>query len=553
MKINFIVNQEDQNSELDANILSFLFKKIKYTTDIKLVNVNNFKCDNASINFFLGTMNNVLTKYAKFNIFVPNSHVFKRQELVLLDNFDYVLCKSKYTKVMFENHVSKEKLKFISWRSTDMNSNTDKDYSQFMLYCYDKNYTQYKKIIEAWKDNYPTLNIVGFSEFKKADNIKYHVNIKQNDFEKLFNNCGFHICCNETDTFSHNINQCALVKSVPIIINSAPMNEIISSDNMYTLQGKKKKLATFLGNKTVFSESSFQSNIESIMKITDETLFDNMGSRGRSDALKNHSINDSIFKETIKEIFDNVRRTPKNKPDIIKEYPKISLVTLVHNRKEFFNLSVYNYNTNEYPKDKIEWIVYDTSKDEQSVEKLLPPIEEREKQNIKYIHNNTIMSIGETRNQAVLSCSNDIVIFNDDDDFYYPKNIMKRVEELLHSGKKIVGCTILGCFNINKCISFIESNPITNNIQDRVSVATLGFYKSCWENTKFLDESIGEAHDFILNNLNEFHEISWEDVIVSLVHRYNTTNRITPDTQPNGNHYGFSKGLFKYLTELQNT
>ena len=41
-------------------------------------------------------MNNVLTKYAKFNIFVPNSHVFKRQELVLLDNFDYVLCKSKY-------------------------------------------------------------------------------------------------------------------------------------------------------------------------------------------------------------------------------------------------------------------------------------------------------------------------------------------------------------------------------------------------------------------------------------------------------------------------
>ena len=49
MKINFIVNQEDQNSELDANILSFLFKKIKYTTDIKLVNVNNFKCDNAAL------------------------------------------------------------------------------------------------------------------------------------------------------------------------------------------------------------------------------------------------------------------------------------------------------------------------------------------------------------------------------------------------------------------------------------------------------------------------------------------------------------------------
>ena len=31
----------------------FMFKKIKDNTDIKLVNVNNFKCENASINFFL--------------------------------------------------------------------------------------------------------------------------------------------------------------------------------------------------------------------------------------------------------------------------------------------------------------------------------------------------------------------------------------------------------------------------------------------------------------------------------------------------------------------
>ena len=553
MKINFIVNEEDQNSVLDANILSFMFKKIKNNTDIKLVNVNNFKCDNASINFFLGTMNNVLNTHAKFNILIPNSHNFKRQDLDLISNFDYVLCKSKYTKTMFENHVPKDKLKYISWRSTDINSNTDKDYSQFMLYCYDQNYTQYKKIIESWKEDYPTLNVIGFSDFKKAENIKYHQNVKQNDFEKLFNNCGFHICCNETDTFSHNVNQCALVKSVPIIINSAPMNELINKDNMYILTGKKKKLTTFLGNKTVFSESSFQSTIESIMQIQDVTLFENMGTRSRNDALKNHSMNDSLFKDTIKEIFNNIRSTPKAKVEKINEYPMVSLVTLVHNRKEFFNLSVYNYNTNDYPKDKIEWVVYDTSKEDQKVEKLLPPLDEREKENIKYIHNDKVMSIGETRNTAISYCSNEIIIFNDDDDFYYPKNITKRVESLLNSGKKIVGCTILGCFNINKCISFIESNPINNNLQDRVSVATLGFYKSSWENHRFLDESIGEAHDFIKNNISNFHEISWEDVIVSLVHRYNTTNRITPETPPNGNHYGFSRGLFNYLIELQKT
>ena len=41
------------------------------------------------------------------------------------------------------------------------------------------------------------------------------------------------------------------------------------------------------------------------------------------------------------------------------------------------------------------------------------------------------MSIGET---VILQyhCSNEIIIFNDDDDFYFPKNITKRVEELLN-------------------------------------------------------------------------------------------------------------------------
>ena len=52
MKINFIVNKEDYNSTLDSNILDFLFKKIKGLHDIKIVDINNFKCDNASINFF---------------------------------------------------------------------------------------------------------------------------------------------------------------------------------------------------------------------------------------------------------------------------------------------------------------------------------------------------------------------------------------------------------------------------------------------------------------------------------------------------------------------
>ena len=53
MKLNFIVDESNQTSVADANILSFLFKKIKDKTDIKMIDIKNFKCDNASINIFL--------------------------------------------------------------------------------------------------------------------------------------------------------------------------------------------------------------------------------------------------------------------------------------------------------------------------------------------------------------------------------------------------------------------------------------------------------------------------------------------------------------------
>ena len=55
------------------------------------------------------------------------------------------------------------------------------------------------------------------------------------------------------------------------------------------------------------------------------------------------------------------------------------MVTLVHNRKEFFNLSVYNYNTTDYPKDKIEWVIVDDGT--QDLTDLIPYNDNR----IKYI------------------------------------------------------------------------------------------------------------------------------------------------------------------------
>jgi hypothetical protein len=551
MKINFIVNKEDYNSTLDTSILGFLFKKIKDTTEIKIVDINNFKCDNASINFFLGTINNVLLKHAKCNIFVINNQNFKRSNLPLLNNFNYVFCKSKMVCTLLENYVDKEKIKFVSWRSTDLSlSNSEKDFNSVLLYCYDRQYTQYNTIINNWKETYPTLQVVNYEPIRKSSNIIYNSNIDQIKYEKLFNNCGFHLCLQESDCFAHNINQCCLVRSIPIFINGAPMNDITNSDNVFSINGKKKKLSTFIGNKTTLLIDNLHTVMEKINNLNEET-FENMGESCRNDAMKNHSLNDSLFKSIMKSIIQEVRRTKQDKKGNLDEYPNVSIVTLTHNRLKFFDLSIFNYNNTNYEKDKIEWVIYDSSIDDEKVENKLPPLEEREKQNIKYFHDNEQLSVGEIRNRAISQCTNEIILFMDDDDYYYDTSVKQRVNELINSKKNIVGSTIIGCFNINKGISFIESSNINDDFQNRVSIATLCFYKSLWENNKFDNESINEAHSLIKNNLETFHEISWENIIVSLVHKYNLTNRITPDTKPNGNYYGFSKGLFNYLIELQ--
>ena len=78
------------------------------------------------------------------------------------------------------------------------------------------------------------------------------------------------------------------------------------------------------------------------------------------------------------------------------------------------------------------------------------------------------------------------------------------------------------------------------------------FYKSILnDKCSFDDENINECTSIVNNmDLSKFEEISWENVIVSLSHKNNMTNRNIPKTKPNGCHYGFTDKLLKFILEL---
>jgi hypothetical protein len=90
--------------------------------------------------------------------------------------------------------------------------------------------------------------------------------------------------------------------------------------------------------------------------------------------------------------------------------------------------------------------------------------------------------------------------------------------------------------------------PITLQMSERVSEATLCFKKSFWEQHKFVD-NIAEADKFIRGREQMCREISPQEVIVSLVHKKNISARKSLG-ETNGCHYGFCDELFLLVEQI---
>jgi len=196
-----------------------------------------------------------------------------------------------------------------------------------------------------------------------------------------------------------------------------------------------------------------------------------------------------------------------------------------------------------YPKEKLEIIIVDDGDEE--IKDLLP-----NESNIKYYKLDERKSIGYKRNYCVKNSTKDIIAFIDDDDYYPQNSLITRVGHLLQSKKQCVFCSIIGCFDINKYSSIINISPINLPLEKKVSEATLTFKKVFWLNGKFDDIMNNEGEKFIKDRLHLCKEISWEGVIVSLLHTYNTSNKHIEIKEQNGSHFGFTDEEFTLITTI---
>ena len=111
----------------------------------------------------------------------------------------------------------------------------------------------------------------------------------------------------------------------------------------------------------------------------------------------------------------------KDKSDL----PFISVCTPTFNRRPFWNMCIKNFLNQDYPLDKMEWIIIDDGTD--PIEDLVINIP-----HVKYFKYDTKMPLGKKRNIMHDKSSGDIIVYMDDDD-YYPRERVSHAVNMLVS------------------------------------------------------------------------------------------------------------------------
>ena len=152
--------------------------------------------------------------------------------------------------------------------------------------------------------------------------------------------------------------------------------------------------------------------------------------------------------------------------NIMDELPTISFVTIMHNWEKFCTLFENTWNTFDYPKEKLEWIIIDTSKKDNS--SLIPLNEnilhirissENYLDKIKFENDgnqlllNYFKKVGKLpngflRDYAIGLTSNDYILHVDYDTIYSPNTIKRKLKFLKDNKLECVYCRCMLGYDI---------------------------------------------------------------------------------------------------------
>lgn len=416
------------------------------------------------------------------------------------------------------------------------------------------------KVIPLWNINWPHLDIYTTSSLEaNHSNATVHVkDLSEDEIRKLQATSPCHMIMSASESLCLSALE-GQAAGAFLIGNGLPVYKELFQGN--TAVALTESTLVLLPNKAGVKDT-FENLAEYLPEAihkyltSDRTTIQNT----QTEAARKRS---NHFNVAIADIFNPLKEKPLGKqirPLDDNELPNISVITLLYNRRKFVDLAIHNLLITDYPKEKIEWVVVEDSDitEEQAADKVIQFGRESAPLSVSYIPMPSTIkiknTIGAKRNLGIQRSQHDIILFMDDDDHYPDSSFRRRVSTLLtHSWKpKAAACTTIACYDLIKGTSAVNTPPWDLPLKQRISEATLVFYKSWWAEKAFPDTNVAEGEEFLDSRESDVVELQPQQIIVAMSHSHNSTSRKIPPG-PSGLpscFWGFPKEFLKWLHGL---
>ena len=204
----------------------------------------------------------------------------------------------------------------------------------------------------------------------------------------------------------------------------------------------------------------------------------------------------------------------KNKTKLPKK-PFVSVCTPTFNRRPFIPFAIKCFEHQNYPIDKMEWIIVDDGTDK--IEDLVAHLPY-----VKYFKYDEKMTLGKKRNLINSKATGDIIVYMDDDDYYPPDRVKHAVEKLKDSKALCAGSSAMYIYfkHISKMFLFGPYGP------NHATAATFAFKKELLNVTKFDEEScVAEERKFLKDYTIPFVQLESSKSILVFSHTQNSFDK----------------------------
>jgi len=204
----------------------------------------------------------------------------------------------------------------------------------------------------------------------------------------------------------------------------------------------------------------------------------------------------------------------RKKTEILK-YPFVSICTPTFNRRPFIPIIIKCFENQDYPKDRMEWIIVDDGSDK--IEDLVAHLPL-----VKYLKYDQKMTIGKKRNITNDAAKGDIIVYMDDDDYYPPDRVSHAVSKLTSCKALCAGSSLMYLHfkHINKLYSFGPYGP------NHATAATFAFKRELLKQTRFDETSaVAEERKFLKDYTIPFVQLDSTKTILVFSHNQNSFDK----------------------------